>query len=273
MNLEIAVATLAGIDALDGNPKLRENTDRYLIQQFTVSNETIWVAAVATIQADYICKAINPIASQIVINTLITEVENNFQPDPVDTLKNAFQKAAKQMPKVNNIYCSATSVAAIIRDEKLFIVSCGDSRMMLLRNNKIVELAPVHTFVQTLIDFGHTTPEEVWNLPHYNKKPPYRALSNLDTDVVDLRLRLKPDDNEETGRTNQGMKLRVGDQLLLLSSVVFRDYIAPPYVDLVPRFFFGGNLTAQEAVNLFIDERHRRNPYGNKTALLLRVKD
>ncbi len=58
-----------------------------------------------------------------------------------------------------------TAVAAIIRNEFVYIVHAGDSRAYLLSGGKLTQLTKDHSVVQNMLDNGEITPEEAVDHP------------------------------------------------------------------------------------------------------------
>ena len=54
-------------------------------------------------------------------------------------------------------------VAAIVKENKLYIIHAGDSRACLIDGESFVQLTQDHSIVQEMVDMGKITPEEAKN--------------------------------------------------------------------------------------------------------------
>jgi protein phosphatase len=61
-----------------------------------------------------------------------------------------------------------TAVVLLIKDGNFYAAWSGDSRLYLLRKDKLTRLTKDHSKVQMLIDSGITTEEKAWNHPDKN---------------------------------------------------------------------------------------------------------
>ena len=61
-----------------------------------------------------------------------------------------------------------TLVAALIIEHNIFAINVGDSRMYLIKGNKIKQITKDHSYVQYLIDMGQLTEKEAEVFPNRN---------------------------------------------------------------------------------------------------------
>lgn len=74
----------------------------------------------------------------------------------------------KSLEDKQYIGMGTTVVLAVVSGEKAYIAHVGDSRVYLIRDGKIHQLTKDHSLVQTLLEQGKITPEEVNNHPQKN---------------------------------------------------------------------------------------------------------
>ncbi len=75
-------------------------------------------------------------------------------------------EAVRQHPELSGM---GTTVSAMIRlGDKMVIAHIGDSRIYLLRNNRLDQITTDHTFVQRLVETGRITEEEALVHPRRN---------------------------------------------------------------------------------------------------------
>ncbi|MBQ8344180.1 MAG: Stp1/IreP family PP2C-type Ser/Thr phosphatase [Clostridia bacterium] len=61
-----------------------------------------------------------------------------------------------------------TLVAVLVIDHNVFCVNVGDSRMYLIKGNKIKQITKDHSYVQYLLDMGQITEKEAETFPNKN---------------------------------------------------------------------------------------------------------
>jgi protein phosphatase len=110
--------------------------------------------------------------------------------DIEDRFKNAIQQANSAIVRHGEKNTSArglgsTVTAMLLQDEQAYIANVGDSRVYILRDQKLVALTRDHSLVAKLIEAGQITPEEVYSHPQRNLI--YRSLGaghrNIEVDV------------------------------------------------------------------------------------------
>lgn len=97
------------------------------------------------------------IASSIAVDTLISGYENAYPVlEPINFLKEMTKNANKQIYSLldengNRLCAGSTIVSVIIKQNKLFWCSVGDSRAYLIRNNEFVQMTQDQNY-QTVLD-------------------------------------------------------------------------------------------------------------------------
>lgn len=106
-----------------------------------------------------------------------------------------------------------TMAAIVIMDNRLYVANVGDSRVYLIRGNRIRQLTVDHTWAQEAIEAGRLTPEEA--MRHPNRNVINRYLGIKPEVKVDFRLRFGDDKDADQTDKNQALQLEAGDRILL----------------------------------------------------------
>ncbi len=86
--------------------------------------------------------------------------------ESVDKANDAVYSYAKGHPSLKGM--GTTLVAALIIEHNIFAINVGDSRMYLIKGNKIKQITKDHSYVQYLIDMGQLTEKEAETFPNRN---------------------------------------------------------------------------------------------------------
>jgi PPM family protein phosphatase len=108
-----------------------------------------------------------------------------------------------------------TCACAWIAGDRLFTATVGDSRVYLMRGNRIVQISTDHTWIQEALERGLLQPDQA--ISHPNAHVIRRYLGSPMLPEVDFRLKLNEKENDTQAVANQGMRMLPGDQLLLCS--------------------------------------------------------
>ena len=143
------------------------------------------------------------IASQTALESMVEDIQNNFRTDMSANslmllLKTAVFNAntkvyekAKGNPALSGM--GTTVVAAILRDESLYLAHVGDSRAYLINSDKIRQVTKDHSVVQNMIEQGRLSEKQARS--HPDKNIITRALGVEDkVDVDYTELDLEPGD-------------------------------------------------------------------------------
>ena len=84
----------------------------------------------------------------------------------VDRANNAVYTYAKSHSSLKGM--GTTLVAVFVIEHNVFCVNVGDSRMYLMKGNKIKQITKDHSYVQYLLDIGQITEKEAENFPNKN---------------------------------------------------------------------------------------------------------
>lgn len=158
----------------------------------------------------------------------------------------------------------ATTVVCVwLLGDQVYISSVGNSRLYLIRKRKMIQMNIDHTWVQEAVEAGALTPEIARNHPNANIIR--RSLGSRNQLEVDLRLRLKPKDNNNQMLTNQGARLQPGDRLLLCSDGL-NDMVEDKDILEIAK-----NGTLDEATQQLIDKANQMGGKDNITVVLIEM--
>ncbi len=136
-----------------------------------------------TVIADYVRRSYDPIMNESQIEIMLKSA--------VETANIEVYDASMKNSEYSGM--GTTVVAALIRDDKAFIVHVGDSRAYLISDTGIERLTRDHSVIQNLIESGHLTAEQARSHPKRNIIT--RAIGIMedvqcDFSVVDVKDRL-----------------------------------------------------------------------------------
>ncbi len=118
--------------------------------------------------------AAGQVASAEAVNVLLQEYYfGDLTRKIPDRFKSAFQRAALHIydlsishASTRNMKCTLT--ALLLKQNRFFINHVGDSKILLLRDNKIFQLTKDHNFVAKLVRLGLITAEDARTHPNRN---------------------------------------------------------------------------------------------------------
>jgi len=198
----------------------KNNEDRYGISAF-YTDEGRKIPAVLAVIADGIGgHRAGEIAAELAVETISDVVASGDASQPVELLTQAIIQAGQSISERAELDLAqkgmgSTCACALVIGSRLFIASVGDSRVYLVRGNKIQQLTTDHTWVQEAIDHGAIKPGQARN--HPNAHVIRRYLGSKQEVVPDVRLRLNPAESAGQSMSNQGFNLHPGDLVFLCS--------------------------------------------------------
>lgn len=105
---------------------------------------------------------------------------------------NAFEDVEQYVNCANDIICRqmqllkadmGTTMALIsIKDDEILLANIGDSRVLRIRNNEIIQLSEDHTRIQSMLSAGIITPEDLERITIKNYLTQYLGMP--DNDVI-----------------------------------------------------------------------------------------
>ena len=210
------------------------------------------------------------VAAEFAVEIVSKVVADSDAKDPVRILKTAYLNASKAIlehadatPGQHGM--GATCVSAWIIEDKLYVANVGDSRLYLIRSDKIQRLSVDHTWVQEAVDHGALSPDQAKQHPYGNVIRRY--LGSHELPEPDFRLRLHERQSDSDAEKNQGMPLQPNDRLILCSDGL---------TDLVEdkEILENANtLTEEKAVQALIDLANERGGRDNITVIIIRMPE
>lgn len=158
------------------------------------------------------------VASKIAVETITSAVEESDGSDPLWILKSALLEANHSITSEadgddTRTGMGSTVACALVIDMALYIATLGDSRIYLIRDDKIQQMSIDHTWVQEALEVGVINSEEARSHPRRHLIRSY--LGSADPINPDLRLYLEPSENHEQAKANQGLPLIPEDRILI----------------------------------------------------------
>ncbi|MCX8129011.1 MAG: Stp1/IreP family PP2C-type Ser/Thr phosphatase [Clostridia bacterium] len=108
------------------------------------------------------------------ISNSVMNISKDFEnSDIAETIKGFMEKANADVYKASqehedNFGMGTTLITALVYQKKMYIGHVGDSRVYLIRENRIERLTTDHSFIEELIKSGTLTREEAENHPKKN---------------------------------------------------------------------------------------------------------
>ena len=202
---------------------IRENNEDYLDTRSYITNERKPRSVLLAVLADGVGGHLaGEIASRLGVDTIITNFSSNENLEhPEELLEEAIIAAnAAIVEDANHIIehagMGSTCVCALLIDQRLYIANLGDSRLYLIRDNTIQQLTFDHTWLEEIAGRGLPNAGKITRnhpLAHVLN----RYLGTSEPLRVDLRIRTGSKQSNEEMRAKQGMEMKTGDCLLLMS--------------------------------------------------------
>jgi protein phosphatase len=259
--LHIAAVTHPGLSG-------KQNEDRHAVSSYRISEADPTRSVFAMVSDGIGGHLAGEVAAEMAVETISHMVAQSDGRRPLDVIDNAIQVtsdaiALKGKDNTQRLGMGTTCACAWVIGNRLFTASVGDSRIYLLRNGVLMQLTVDHTWVQEALEKGILDPEHVRNNP--NLHVIRRYLGSPKTPQADTRLRLAKDESDTQSRSNQGLRLRPGD-LLLLCTDGLTDVVEDAEIEPSVR-----GLDLQVAARTLVDLAVKRNAQDNITVVLLLV--
>ena len=198
----------------------KNNEDRYGVSAYWVDSEGNTPSLLAVVADGIGGHRAGEVAAEVAVETISATIAASDASQPLEALREAVVRAGQSINALadadpNQKGMGSTCACAWIVDTRLYTASVGDSRIYLARGRDIRQLTTDHTWVQEAIDHGVLDPGEARS--HPNAHVIRRYLGSRQEVDPDLRLRLRPDEDDEQAEANQGLHLQPGDILLLCS--------------------------------------------------------
>lgn len=201
--------------------------------------------------------------------SLITESVAAAELDkPLRTLEKAIHRASEAIYHASQtdqgrIGMGATCACVWVIGDRLYTANLGDSRIYLLRKGHFIQLSTDHTWIQEAIDAGLISEEGIGN--HPNAHVIRRYLGSKEVSEPDFRLWYFAGEDDEAALSNQGLRLRPGD-IILLASDGLTDLVTDPEIQTVLE-----TRPLGEAPDILIEMANTRGGHDNITVVLLQA--
>ena len=196
------------------------NEDRYGVTAFKLDGRKSKSALLAVLSDGIGGHRAGEVAAEMAVNTISDRIGASSGKHPTQSLRQSIQEASDQILRAahsnpDQYGMGATCACALLIEDQLFTASVGDSRIYLIRDQKIHQLTFDHTWIQEALEYGLITPDEVAG--HPNAHVIRRYLGSPTPPEVDFRIRLTGAESNQEAAANQGIKLLPQDYLLLCS--------------------------------------------------------
>lgn len=260
-NLQANVVTHPGM-------KGKQNEDRYAVSSHTYQLQTPLHSTLAIISDGIGGHRAGEIAAEMSVELISRKIAESNPLRPQAALKEAIiatsqavrEEALKDLSKRG---MGATCACAWILGDRLYVASVGDSRVYLIRGERIRQLTVDHTWIQEAVDKGLLTMEEAAG--HPNQHVIRRFLGSETPPMPDMRLFFDPHDSDEEAKLRQGMRLEPGDYVILCSDGL-TDLVAD--WEILARV---KQLQIEEALNGLVDLANSRGGHDNITVIALQI--
>lgn len=210
-HLRVAAATDPGM-------KGKNNEDQYSVSAFKLPGTPAKSVLFAIVADGIGGHRAGEVAADIAVEMISDKVAFSDGSGPLETMQTAIIQASQAIyaqgsSSPDQIGMGTTVVCVWIEDDKLYAAHVGNSRLYLLRANKLYQLNIDHTWVKEAVDAGALTPEQARSHPHANIIRRYLGSPT----IPDVDTRIRTDRNAEYAEENQGFRLRPGDRLMLCS--------------------------------------------------------
>jgi protein phosphatase len=209
------------------------------------------------------------VAAEIAVNDIVRVVSRSDGTDPLAIMEAGIQSASQAIASRSASHkdeagMGATCACLWIEGDRLYGAYVGDSRIYLIREEKIQRLTVDHTWVQEAIDSGSLAPEQARH--HPNAHVLRRHLGSGELPEVDLRLHFRGRESDEQARSNQGARLSPGD-IVLMCTDGLTDMI---WDDEILRLITTRNALTSAAEDL-VARANERGGHDNITVVLVGV--
>jgi PPM family protein phosphatase len=250
--------------------KGKQNEDRYGVSAHIYHPQNPIPSTLAIISDGIGGHRAGEVAAEMAIEIISRKIAESSPSRPQTALKAAIIAASQSIrdqaekdPSKRGM--GATCACAWIIGDRLYTASVGDSRVYLIRAERIRQLTVDHTWIQEAIDKGLLTFEEAAG--HPNQHVIRRFLGSESPPLPDMRLFFEPNDSDEEAIARQGMRLYPGDRLLLCSDGL-TDLVAD--WEILTRV---KQLHIEEALSGLVDLANGRGGHDNITIIALQVPE
>jgi len=261
-HLHVAALSHAGMSG-------KNNEDRFTVLSFVLGKEDNTPVVFALLCDGIGGHHAGEVAAELAVEHISTIISASNGQEPLATLEEALQSASQAIAHQSagsdeRTGMGSTCASAWVIGDKLYIAYVGDSRIYLLRGERIQQLTNDHTWVQEAVEKNIIKLEDARN--HPNLHVIRRYLGSLKLPEVDMRLKLNDTDNSVQSLKNQGTTLQPQDVLLLCSDGL-TDMVWPDEIQKIIREAANMKTAAQNLVA----KANERGGHDNITVILMSV--
>ncbi len=203
----------------------KTNEDRFAISAHQVSSTDPRRSLLAVVADGIGGHRAGEVAAEIAVEEISSSIAASDASQPVEILTAAIIQASQKIQQQSKLHSEqtgmgSTCVCAWVIEDRLYTASVGDSRLYLLRNNKIQQLTVDHTWIQEAMDLGLLTSSEA--VDHPNQHVIRRYLGSPKTVDPDVRMQLDVDQSEIEARREPGPDLGTWRQVDFVHRWVIR---------------------------------------------------
>ena len=247
----------------------KNNEDRYAVSAFVVSKDDAKPVVFAVVADGIGGHRAGEVAAELAVNYISQGVSESNSYKPVKTLQDAIEDASQAIAahsagKAEQEGMGSTCACAWVIGNQLYTAHVGDSRMYLMRGQKIKRITKDHTWVQEAVEKGIITTEQAHD--HPNVHVIRRYLGSLELPNVDFRMWLDGAETDDEARSNQGLELEPAD-IILLCSDGLTDLV---WDDEILKIIRSERDLASAAENL-VNAANERGGHDNITIILMKV--
>lgn len=253
----------------DPGKRGRRNEDSFQFETYALEDPDQTLVHLAVVADGVGGHQAGEIASALAVKSVFEAFEGSDFSDPTWTLKSALLEANHSITSEatrdeSHLGMGSTIACALVVDYALYIATLGDSRIYLIRDDKIRQLTIDHTWVQEAIENGVLTKEEAKSHPRRHLIRSY--LGSTDPITPDLRLYLDDGENPEQAKANQGLPL-IGEDLILLCTDGLTDLVEDQEICTA----LSSMKNIQNALQYLVDLANERGGHDNITIAVLKI--
>jgi protein phosphatase len=261
-HLHIAVLSHPGMTG-------KKNEDRYAVSSYTIGKDDAKPVVFAVVADGIGGHRAGEIAAELAVNYISHGVSESNANKPIKILQDAIESASQAIAahsagKAEQEGMGSTCACAWVIGNQLYTAYVGDSRMYLVRGEKIKRITKDHTWVQEAMDKGIITPEQAHD--HPNVHVIRRYLGSLALPKVDFRMWLDETETDDDAKSNQGLELEPADIILLcsdgLTDLVWEDEILK---------IIRSKKELKSAAEILVKTANERGGHDNITVILMAV--
>jgi protein phosphatase len=247
----------------------KNNEDRYAVQAFKINDDDPTPVLFAMVADGIGGKQAGEVAAEIATDTILAAVRASDGTDPIGTMRKAIletndvivERAAESM---DNSGMGTTATCAWIIGNQLFAANVGNSRLYLMRDQKLKRISIDHSWVQEALEMGLLTPEQAKNHPNARIITRHLGASEIEPD---FRIQLASEEGDAAMEKNQGVQLQPDDLILIcsdgLSDLVEDEEIEQALLDK----------SMAEAIQSLTDLANDRGGPDNITTVTVRIPE